>query len=270
MAQRRFRIFGKGADEGDGGPGQAEPTAETRRSPRARASGPDAGDWTLGEDSPGPAAPASAPEEGAEALVPRELRANGASQSPPPAPAASEWLLGGDETPRRRSTTSPVVEREAERAQRSDEADLTSIAAMAAEAENLAADSKDPAPSEPVLEPPSWVAAGPTPQARSDPEPEGETKSGRETKHEPETKPEPEPQRRSPATAEPDEAAENRVSLSRAEFDELRELGMSVTQAKRVIRYRDERNGFRTLDELDQVPGFPRSFLSGVKERVVP
>ena len=34
------------------------------------------------------------------------------------------------------------------------------------------------------------------------------------------------------------------VSLSEADFDELRGLGMSVTQAKRVIRYREERGGF--------------------------
>jgi DNA uptake protein ComE-like DNA-binding protein len=45
---------------------------------------------------------------------------------------------------------------------------------------------------------------------------------------------------------------------------------MSVTQAKRVIRYREEGGGFKSVDELDQVPGFPRTFLNGVKERLVP
>ena len=60
------------------------------------------------------------------------------------------------------------------------------------------------------------------------------------------------------------------MSLSEADFDELRGLGMSVTQAKRVMRYREERGGFSTLDELDRVPGFPRNFLDSVKERLVP
>jgi hypothetical protein len=279
MARRRFRIFGKGAGEGSGGPGQAEPSAATHPSPRAAAFGSDARDWTVGDDPAGPATAAGAPEEDAEAPVPDELQANGASRSPGPVPDAAEWLLGDDRG-------SAVVERGAEqatrRAQRSDEADSNSIAAMAAEAESLAAESEATTASEPVLEPPSWVAAGPRPAARSAPEPKGETnpeperetkpEPERETKPEPEreTMPEPEPQRRSPATPEPDQAGEDRLSLSLAEFEELRGLGMSVTQAKRVIRYRDERNGFRTLDELDQVPGFPRSFLIGVKERVVP
>jgi DNA uptake protein ComE-like DNA-binding protein len=269
MAQRRFRIFGKGADEGVGGPGDAEP----HPSAPAHAFGSDAQDWTLGEGSSGPAAPASTAEEGAEALVPRELRANGASQSPGPPPDASEWLLGDDEISRP-SRAAPVVERDADQANR--RTTETSIAAMAAEAERLAAESHATATSAPVLEPPPWVAAGPTPEASSDSEREGVTKPQRETKAEGKASPAPEqsrerePKRRSPKAPEPDEAAENRVSLSRAKFDELRELGMSVMQAKRVIRYRDERNGFRTLDELDQVPGFPRSFLSTVKERVVP
>lgn len=266
MARRRFRIFGKGADEGDGGPRGAEPSAEARTSSPPRPVGSDARDWTVGQDSAGPAAPASTPEVGAEALVPRELQANGASQSPPPPPDASEWLPGGDETSRAPRAAPEAPKRPA--AELSGRAESTSIEAMAAEAESLAADSKATHAAEPVLEPPPWVAAAP-PEASSDPEPAAETKPEPEARVEPEPKAEPEPRQPSPAATD-DDGAENRVSLSRADFDELRELGMSVTQAKRVIRYRDERNGFRTLDELDQVPGFPRSFLSGVKERVVP
>ena len=45
---------------------------------------------------------------------------------------------------------------------------------------------------------------------------------------------------------------------------------MSVTQAKRVIRHRDEHGGFSAVDELEQVPGFPKAFLADVKSRVVP
>ena len=60
------------------------------------------------------------------------------------------------------------------------------------------------------------------------------------------------------------------VRLADADFDDLRGLGLSVTQAKRVLRFRDERGGLSNLDELDEVPGFPKAFLATVKERLVP
>jgi hypothetical protein len=60
-----------------------------------------------------------------------------------------------------------------------------------------------------------------------------------------------------------------RLSLAAASFQDLRDLGMSVTQAKRVLRYRDER-GISDPAELDQVPGFPKGFLTAVKERLTP
>jgi hypothetical protein len=44
---------------------------------------------------------------------------------------------------------------------------------------------------------------------------------------------------------------------------------MSVTQAKCVLRYRDE-CGISDPAALDQVPGFPKGFLTAVKERLVP
>ncbi len=43
---------------------------------------------------------------------------------------------------------------------------------------------------------------------------------------------------------------------------------MSVTQAKRVIRWRDEGAGFTSVEDLDQVPGFPKSFLNTIKDRI--
>ncbi|MGH2987179.1 MAG: helix-hairpin-helix domain-containing protein [Solirubrobacterales bacterium] len=370
MARRRFRIFGKGAGDVHGGPGEPEPAGEPGAPPAAPGVDSDARDWTVGEDPEGPAAAASALEEGAEELLPPELHANGTSASPGPAPDAAEWLLRGHEArqPARvaseagappaaerpiqkaqaveedvetsrpplaeedvEKATRPATERLAaveqrlaeaarradraegraamaekrliaagraaderlervaeaqreleeatERAKRRDEVEPTSIAAMAAEAESLASDSEAATAAEPELEPPSWVAVEPKPVARSrreaeteaEAEPEPEAKSEPEPEPEAEAEPDPESPRRSAPAVEPDHApAEGMVSLSLAEFKELRELGMSVTQAKRVIRYREERNGFRTLDELDQVPGFPRTFLSGVKERLVP
>ncbi len=60
------------------------------------------------------------------------------------------------------------------------------------------------------------------------------------------------------------------VSLSVAGFDDLRALGMSVTQAKRVIRFRDEHGSFSSVSQLDDVPGFPRAFLDGIRDRLAP
>jgi O-antigen ligase/DNA uptake protein ComE-like DNA-binding protein len=69
--------------------------------------------------------------------------------------------------------------------------------------------------------------------------------------------------------AEPPPAGEL-VNLNSASFEQLRELGMSVTQAKRVTAYRDQRDGFDSVDDLDQVPGFPRAFLAELKEKLAP
>ena len=40
-----------------------------------------------------------------------------------------------------------------------------------------------------------------------------------------------------------------------------------MTQARRAIRYRDER-GLSSIDELESLPGFTRSFLDGLEGRL--
>src|SRR5205823_283396 len=67
-----------------------------------------------------------------------------------------------------------------------------------------------------------------------------------EPEPEPELEPEPEPE----DEPEPEPAREGGISLATADFEDLRDLGLSVTQAKRVIRYRDERG----LTRLDACP----------------
>jgi DNA uptake protein ComE-like DNA-binding protein len=42
---------------------------------------------------------------------------------------------------------------------------------------------------------------------------------------------------------------------------------MTVTQATRVIAYRDRSGGFDQVDDMDAVPGFPKDFLETLKER---
>jgi DNA uptake protein ComE-like DNA-binding protein len=72
-----------------------------------------------------------------------------------------------------------------------------------------------------------------------------------------------------PPTPEPGPvAAGDRTEINRATFEQLRDLGFSVTQATRVLTYRERRDGFDTLDDLDEVPGLPREFLREVKPRL--
>jgi len=58
------------------------------------------------------------------------------------------------------------------------------------------------------------------------------------------------------------------VNVNTASFEELRDLGMSVTQTGRVLAFKERNQGFKTLDELDAIPGFPRDFLDGIKQRL--
>jgi DNA uptake protein ComE-like DNA-binding protein len=60
------------------------------------------------------------------------------------------------------------------------------------------------------------------------------------------------------------------VSLNHGTFEEYRALGMSVTQAKRVITYRGRLDGYTHVDQLEQVPGFPKEFLANLKQQVKP
>jgi DNA uptake protein ComE-like DNA-binding protein len=48
-----------------------------------------------------------------------------------------------------------------------------------------------------------------------------------------------------------------KLKLNEATFEQLRDLGLSVTLSARVISYRDSRCGFESLDELDEIPGLP-------------
>jgi DNA uptake protein ComE-like DNA-binding protein len=75
----------------------------------------------------------------------------------------------------------------------------------------------------------------------------------------------PEAEAEAPAPKEPSDGG--KVSLSSATFEELRSLGLSVTQANRLLRYRD-REPFRSADDLDRVPGFPKKLRAELKQRV--
>jgi competence protein ComEA len=65
-----------------------------------------------------------------------------------------------------------------------------------------------------------------------------------------------------------EESTPNGVKLNSATFEELRELGFSVTQATRVITYRERRGGFKSVEELAEVPGMPDDLLGDVSQRL--
>lgn len=61
------------------------------------------------------------------------------------------------------------------------------------------------------------------------------------------------------------------ISLSRASQQELEGLdGIGPTLAARIIAWRDEHGGFRTVDELGDVPGIGDARLEALREQVTP
>ena len=76
-----------------------------------------------------------------------------------------------------------------------------------------------------------------------------------------------------PAAAAPEPAAPSKppadgaVSLNSGTFEQYRAMGMSVTQAKRVIAFR-ESSSYASVDNLDQIPGFSKQFLAELKARL--
>jgi DNA uptake protein ComE-like DNA-binding protein len=82
----------------------------------------------------------------------------------------------------------------------------------------------------------------------------------------------PDPEAEGPEVAEPAPVAVvapgDRLDLNAATFEQLREIGMSLTQSNRVLAYRERMGGYRSVDDLDAVPGFPRNFLNGLKAKL--
>lgn len=58
------------------------------------------------------------------------------------------------------------------------------------------------------------------------------------------------------------------LDANQVAFEELRELGLSITQATRVIAYRERQHGFDTLDDMDTIPGFPEDLLAELKQKL--
>ncbi|MGI8462478.1 MAG: ComEA family DNA-binding protein, partial [Solirubrobacterales bacterium] len=71
-----------------------------------------------------------------------------------------------------------------------------------------------------------------------------------------------------PAPASPTPSPAGTISLNQGSFEQFRSLGMSITQAKRVVARRDDGPGFSSVDDLDTIPGFSQGFLLELKQRL--
>jgi hypothetical protein len=76
----------------------------------------------------------------------------------------------------------------------------------------------------------------------------------------------PPPQDLPPAAAGP-AAGGAAVNLNTVTFEQLRGQNLSVTQATRLLAHRERLGGFQTVDDLDQVAGFPGDLLEDLKRR---
>jgi DNA uptake protein ComE-like DNA-binding protein len=57
------------------------------------------------------------------------------------------------------------------------------------------------------------------------------------------------------------------IDLNAATFEELRAQNLSVTQATRLLAHRERLGRFQSVDDLDQVAGFPTELVEDLKRR---
>jgi competence ComEA-like helix-hairpin-helix protein len=58
------------------------------------------------------------------------------------------------------------------------------------------------------------------------------------------------------------------VNINTASFEELREADLSVTQATRVLAYRERFGGYESVEDLAKVPGFTEEMVAGLQTRL--
>jgi DNA uptake protein ComE-like DNA-binding protein len=111
----------------------------------------------------------------------------------------------------------------------------------------------------------------PLPEPKPEPElePQAEPDQGLEPVPEPEAEPElapePEPEVSPPPQLQHQRPQEAAFDINEASFDRLCKLGLSVSQAARLIGQRDQRGGFSSIDELDHLRGLPPDMIEMLK-----
>ena len=51
-------------------------------------------------------------------------------------------------------------------------------------------------------------------------------------------------------------------------FEELREIGLSVTRSARLIAHREMRGGFASIDDLVGIPGLPKGSVTELQGKL--
>jgi competence protein ComEA len=69
------------------------------------------------------------------------------------------------------------------------------------------------------------------------------------------------------APPSPSGAGGGSINLNTITFEQLREGGLTVTQATRLLAHRERLGRFGSVDELDEVPGFPQEVVDDLKRR---
>jgi hypothetical protein len=64
-------------------------------------------------------------------------------------------------------------------------------------------------------------------------------------------------------------ARDGRINLNQASFAELRSLNLSITQSHRLLAYRTRVGGYESIEQLDDVPGFPKDVRARLKRQVI-
>ena len=62
-------------------------------------------------------------------------------------------------------------------------------------------------------------------------------------------------------------AKDPRLNLNQASFAELRSLNLTTTQSHRLLAYRKRVGGYESLEQLDEVPGFPNEVRERLKRQ---
>jgi hypothetical protein len=104
---------------------------------------------------------------------------------------------------------------------------------------------------------PTWISPPPAPEAPEPAEPMAEP-----------AEPMPEPVASTSEPPTPATPPGGTLSINDASYEDLRNLGLSVTQTGRVLAFRERTKGFNSLDDLDRIPGFPRVFLDDLKSKL--
>jgi hypothetical protein len=77
------------------------------------------------------------------------------------------------------------------------------------------------------------------------------------------------PQSPVPTPEEPSATGDDPVArLNAATYDELRALGMSVTQTGRLLAHRERIGSFSSVDEIGEIPGFSGELLDEIKQKL--